>query len=189
MLSGDNGILQRAADAKQETKRSETKEQARMDIMAWIADKKANQEDASLNDTIIKEILTGKAYVKTANTTSFITAEGEYEIPYSELYTASEITPPTKYGLSDDETVFIGKPANGQNGCNGNVEFADGQKFTSGHFLLVKNYDGFYPQADAYFVWDADGLEINSHSDLWNEGELFDIYYSNGEFFQACVGE
>lgn len=93
MLSGDNGILQKATDAKTTSERAEAKEQAKMDIMAYIADKTAKHQDASLDDTKIQEILSdNKSYVKTANTTSFITTKGEYEIPYSELYVASATT-------------------------------------------------------------------------------------------------
>ena len=100
MLSGDNGILQKATDAKQTSERAEAKEQAQMDIMAYIADKTANHQDASLDDAKVKGILTGKSYVKTANETSFITAKGEYEIPYSELYQSNgsnnnDSNPPT----------------------------------------------------------------------------------------------
>lgn len=90
MLSGDNSILQKATDAKQTSEREEAKEQAKIDIMAWITDKTANHQDASLDDAKVKEILTGKSYVKEAKDSSFITAKGEYEIPYSELYTASD---------------------------------------------------------------------------------------------------
>ena len=93
MLAGDNSILQKSTEAKRTTERAEAKEQAQMDIMAYIADKTANHQDASLDDTKVKGILTGKSYVKTANATSFITAKGEYEIPYSELYTVSDKTP------------------------------------------------------------------------------------------------
>ena len=92
MLSGDNGILQKATEAKTLSERAEAKEQARIDIMAWITDKTANHENSSLDDSKVQTILTGKSYVKTANSTSFITAKGEYEIPYSELYTASDTT-------------------------------------------------------------------------------------------------
>ena len=91
MLSGDNGILQKATDAKTTSERAEAKEQAKMDIMAYIADKTANHQDASLDDEKVKEILSdNKSYVKEAKDSSFITAKGEYEISYSELYTASD---------------------------------------------------------------------------------------------------
>lgn len=94
MLSGDNSILQKATEAKQTSERAEAKEQAQMDIMAYIADKTVNHQDTSLDDSKVKEILSdNKSYVKAANATSFITAKGEYEIPYSELYTANDKTP------------------------------------------------------------------------------------------------
>ena len=86
MLSGNNGILQRATDAKRIAERAEAKEQAQLDILAWISDKISKNEDSSLNDSVIKNILTDKSYVKSADTTSFITKQGEYIIPYSELY-------------------------------------------------------------------------------------------------------
>ena len=89
MLSGDNSILQKATDAKTNTERADAKEQAQLDILAWQSDKISKNENSELNDTVIQGILTGKSYVKTANTTSFITVKGEYEIPYSELYTKS----------------------------------------------------------------------------------------------------
>ena len=95
MLSGDNGILQKATDAKQTSERAEAKELAKIDIMAWITDKTANHQDASLDDEKVKEILSdNKSYVKEAKETSFITSKGEYEIPYSELYETgnSELT-------------------------------------------------------------------------------------------------
>ena len=96
MLSGDNGILQKATDAKTNTERAEAKEQARMDIMAYIADKTANHQDASLDDAKIQEILSdNKSYVKKAGDTSFTTKKGEYVIPYSELYQSSSVTPST----------------------------------------------------------------------------------------------
>ena len=43
--------------------------------------KESKNEDSTLDDSKVKDILTGKAYVKLANTTSFITSKGEYEIP------------------------------------------------------------------------------------------------------------
>lgn len=97
MLSGDNGILQKATDAKISSERVEAKEQAQIDIMALITDKTANNEDATLDDEKVKGFLTGKSYVKDGQpgNESFLTAKGEYRIPYSELYTASDTIPQT----------------------------------------------------------------------------------------------
>lgn len=83
--------------------------------MAWITDKTANHQDASLDDTKVKEILTGKSYVKDGQPgdTSFTTAKGEYVIPYAELYTAGNKEPvvPTtgiNYGGKTAQTVELG---------------------------------------------------------------------------------
>ena len=111
MLSGDNGILQKSTEAKRTTERAEAKEQAQIDIMAYISDKTANHQDASLDDTKVKGILTGKSYVKTANATSFITAKGEYEIPYSELYKSNDDSPSIGQKLTEIITSEdYGKP-------------------------------------------------------------------------------
>ena len=104
MLSGDNGILQKATDAKQTSERADAKEQAQMDILAWITDKTSNHEDASLDDTKVREILNdNKSYVKEAKESSFITSKGEYEIPYSELYTAKETIPTNPIPTSNSD--------------------------------------------------------------------------------------
>lgn len=119
MLSGDNSILQRATDAKQISERAEAKEQAQTDIMAYIADKTANHQDASLDDDKVKEILSdNKSYVKEAGDTSFTTKKGEYEIPYSELYMSNNqednVSPEIKYGYAnnsgvvDSDTLIVG---------------------------------------------------------------------------------
>ena len=101
MLSGDNSILQKATTAKQTSERAEAKEQAQMDIMAYIADKTAKHQDASLDDEKIKEILSdNKSYVKEAGDISFTTKKGEYVIPYSELYQSK-----TSTNNDDDDTT------------------------------------------------------------------------------------
>ena len=106
MLTGDNSILKRAVDAKEKTERSQVKEQAQLDILAWQSEKFQKNENSKLNDTIIKEILTGKDYVKSANKTSFISTKGEYEILYSELYISNyqedDASPEIKYGYANN---------------------------------------------------------------------------------------
>lgn len=87
-LTGENGILTQATEAKKQTEIAEAKEQAQLDIAAWKADKLEKNENSSITDTIIKDILTGKKYVGTAGDTSFTTKNG-YEISYSELYNTS----------------------------------------------------------------------------------------------------
>lgn len=55
MLSGENGILNQANKAKEQTIIANAKEQAKLDIMAWQSDKLQKGEDSTLSDSILKE--------------------------------------------------------------------------------------------------------------------------------------
>ena len=124
MLSGDNGILTKAADSKKMTEIADAKEQAQLDILAWQSEKISKGENSDLNDSIVKGILTGKSYVKTANDTSFITANGEHEILYSDLYTKTTPTGPkageSGYagGYYDDPYIPVGFEHTGNDDWN-----------------------------------------------------------------------
>ncbi len=86
-LTGENGILSKANTVKEETQREDAKEQAKLDIAAYVTDELAKGGDGSITNEIIKGILTGKDYVKDGNPgdESFESTTGQ-EIPYSELY-------------------------------------------------------------------------------------------------------
>ncbi len=109
-LTGDNGILGKANEAKTKSDIVEVKEQAQLDISNWIAEKTRNGEDTTLNDTIIKSIIesanqnnTNKYYSELTDT-SIKTKKGN-EILYSDLYTK-----PTP--SFDPETLTIGTAIN-----------------------------------------------------------------------------
>ena len=84
-LTGENGLITQTESAKEQTEIAEAKEMAQMDIADWIMSKLVNNEDTTINNSIIKQILTGKEYVKEAKDISFITKKGEHEIFYSDL--------------------------------------------------------------------------------------------------------
>ena len=90
-LTGENGILTRANDAKEQTEIAEVKERAQLDIANWIAERLENGEDTTLDDATIKNIIeTANAsstdkYYKELQSDKIITPSG-YEILYSELY-------------------------------------------------------------------------------------------------------
>ncbi len=86
-LTGENGILSKANTAKEETQREDAKEQAKLDIAAYVTDDLANGGDGSITNQTIKEILTGKDYVKDGKPgdESFESTTGQ-TIKYSELY-------------------------------------------------------------------------------------------------------
>ena len=109
-LTGDNGILGKANEAKTKSDIVEVKEQAQLDISNWIAEKTRNGEDTTLNDTIIKSIIesanqnnTNKYYSELTDT-SIKTKKGN-EILYSDLYTKT--TP-----SFDPEALTIGTAIN-----------------------------------------------------------------------------
>ncbi len=86
-LSGDNGILKNAADAKQETEKAQIIEQAKIDILG----KQADNTSAELEKNEIKEVL--DIYFKevpedfTSDTVLTTKEEyGNYEITVSEIY-------------------------------------------------------------------------------------------------------
>ena len=95
-LTGENGILTRANDAKEQTEIAEVKERAQLDIANWIAERLKNGEDTTLDDATIKNIIeTANAsntdkYYKELQSDKIITPSG-YEILYSELYTQTEV--------------------------------------------------------------------------------------------------
>ena len=187
MLSGDNGILQKTTTAKQTSERAEAKEQAQMDIMAYITDKTANHQDASLDDTKIQEILSdNKSYVKEAKESSFTTVKGEYEIPYSELYTASNKVPsnPTtgiNYGSKTAQTV------------------SEGDDITIGieKFKVLKN-DGTTIKAIPYYNITLTDEPVQSpttgkywEGSCWTVGEVTTVYYvdENGNNIEEDMDE
>ena len=92
-LTGQNGILTRADDAKRENEIASVKEQARLDISNYIAEKLENGEDSTVNTPEkVQEILEAanqnneNKYYKGFTETGITTPSG-YEVPYKELYT------------------------------------------------------------------------------------------------------
>ena len=90
MLSGDNSILQKATDAKEYSERAEIVENAKLDILAKISEKKGENLTASE----LEEILISSNY-KTQGTLSdeenilertLTSKDGKYEIPVLEIY-------------------------------------------------------------------------------------------------------
>ena len=92
-LTGENGIITNAIEARERTEIASVKEQAQLDIASWVTDKLANGEDAIVNSASqVKEILetinadNANPYYKELQEDKIITPNG-YEVPYSELYT------------------------------------------------------------------------------------------------------
>ena len=56
-LTGDNGILGKANEAKTKSDIVEVKEQAQLDISNWMAERIRNGEDTVLDDATVKSII------------------------------------------------------------------------------------------------------------------------------------
>ena len=91
MITGDNGILKRATEAKEKSERLEIIETAQIDIAG-----KQIQNDGSLSEEELVEILTSSEY-NTKGTLSdngeesvldkiLTSSDGQYQIPVSEIY-------------------------------------------------------------------------------------------------------
>ena len=108
-LTGENGILTRANDAKEQTEIASVKEQAQLDIANWMAERLKNNEDTTLDDSTIKSIIetanasNSNKYYKELQDDKIITPSG-YEILYSELYTNGNGETETGSLPSTDET-------------------------------------------------------------------------------------
>lgn len=116
-LTGENGILTRGTDAKEQTEIASVREQAQLDITNWVADEMENGEDATVNTPEkVKEILevanlnNENKYYKELQTDKIITPSG-YEILYEELYTNSttvgEVTEVTAANYGDKVDGYI----------------------------------------------------------------------------------
>ena len=115
-LTGENGILTRANDAKEQTEIASVKEQAQLDIANWMAERLKNNEDTTLDDSTIKSIIetanasNSNKYYKELQGDRIITPSG-YEILYEELYTNSttvgEVTEVTAANYGDKVDGYI----------------------------------------------------------------------------------
>ena len=113
-LTGDNGILGKANEAKTKSDIVEVKEQAQLDISNWMAERIRNGEDTVLDDATVKRIIesanqnnTNKYYSELTDT-SIKTKKGN-EILYSDLYTK---TPPSLIGTAINTNKYGWKVTN-----------------------------------------------------------------------------
>ena len=117
MLSGDNSILQKATDAKTYSERAEIIENAKLDILAKISEKKGE----NLTEDELVEILTSADYSTQGELSdeesvldkTLTSKDKKYTIPVSEIYNGNL----TKNTNSDDnldklKQYFIGRNIN-----------------------------------------------------------------------------
>ena len=140
-LTGENGIITNAIEARERTEIASVKEQAQLDIASWVTDKLANGEDATVNSANqVKEILetmnadNANPYYKELQEDKIITPNG-YEIPYTELYTIESGTEDLNPG--DEVSEIPPEWTNNQitpiyDGENGVIPLPDGFYYVGG---------------------------------------------------------
>ena len=101
MLSGDNGILQRATQSKEKTERAEIIETAQMDVLGKQTENQGEISEKELKDILIKYGTLSEDEENILDKT-LTTIKGSYEIAVSEIYNG-ELKPP-KAGLYNAET-------------------------------------------------------------------------------------
>ena len=115
-LTGDNGLLSKAQEAKEQTEVAEVKDRAQLDILDWQADQLKDNNDATLNDDIVKGILDGKDYISGFNEEDLenikVITENGYEFPISDLYDKEGENPPPAGG----DEVKVGEDFTDSNG-------------------------------------------------------------------------
>ena len=114
-LTGDNGLLNKAGEAKEQTEVAEVKDRAQLDILGWQADQLKDNNDATLNDDVVKGILDGKDYISGFNEDDpeniKVITENGYEFPISDLYDKDENNPP-----AGGDEVKVGEDFTDSNG-------------------------------------------------------------------------
>lgn len=91
MLSGDNGILQKATLSKERTERAEIIETAQMDILGKISENHGSLSEEELEEILISPDYNTKGTLLDNNEESIlqktlISSDGKYQIPVSEIY-------------------------------------------------------------------------------------------------------
>ena len=171
-LTGENGILNQANQAKIKSDIAEVKEKAQLDIANWTAEKLKNGEDTTLDDATVKSIIesanqnnTNKYYSELTDT-SIITKQGN-EILFSEFYKKEEV-----------EGVDYSQLHVGDYISNYPVYYDNVDSYIT--YYPYKEY-GYYPQ-DRFNGWrvlSVDSDEDNSYVRIVSAGVPLSYFHGN----------
>lgn len=123
MLSGDNGILQKATDAKTFTERASVIEQARTDVLGYQAENKGGYLE--------------KAQLKSVLDTYFKDVPAVEELPDGDELMNLPLTTLDKYGIN---TIKVSEIYNGKINNSSNTELKIGDYVKYGDKLTVTTY-------------------------------------------------
>ncbi len=197
-LTGENGILTQASDAKEQTEIASVKEQVQLDIADWTTERLKNGESTKLNDEIVKSIIQEKntsnenKYYVELESDRIITQNG-YEILYSEFYQNEgnelEIGDYVEYNVSYKDMY-----SNYEFTANDGWRILDtGTKNNDGTYSNVKIISTGVPVKISYSLTSNMG---NSNNGWWaTDSQVKDVYgeeystgYSNYPNRYAAIG-
>ncbi len=162
-LTGENGILSKANTAKEETQREDAKEQAKLDIAAYVTDDLANGGDGSITNEKIQEILKGKDYVEGEPGADSFTSKTGQEIPYAELYGKIGDTGETGGSLPTTEETTPYLPSS---------KFSQKEETTLETGLVIEDKDG------NSYVW----IEVPKTADVYKTAKLEITNFTETEY-------
>ena len=132
MLTGDNGILQRAGDAKERTEQAQIIEEAQLDIMATLSTKLSDElTEGELESLLVPKYGTLSTDGNRSIDKTLTSKDGKYRIPVSKIYIGTlkvgiskSVTNPYEgvlwekawicnNGVWNDTAIESGNPANG----------------------------------------------------------------------------
>ena len=208
-LTGDNGLLNKAGEAKEQTEVAEVKDRAQLDILDWQADQLKDNNDATLNDDIVKGILDGKDYISGFNEEDpeniKVITENGYEFPISDLYDKEDKAGGDDVKVGEDftdsngnEWVWIEVPKTEEVYKTAGVEITD---FTDKYDIIyndLASYAGTYRDEDNKGTatgtdecYDGCGLEPSKYDEL--KKKMLKSVYENEGFhigkYEVGIGE
>ena len=141
MLTGNNGILIRAGQSKNETEEAELIEKAKLDIMNYqISKSKVDLTEKKLDKILAQygEVITGEG-----NTKVLKTSDGNLQIPISKIYngnlktsTISESDEVDYYGEVIDYDVDLGIDIDGNSQYDWKIFYNDGTNI----YIIAEDY-------------------------------------------------
>lgn len=144
MLSGDNSILQRATSAKEATDKAQVIEQAKIDILGKIAQKKGEDVTDTEVKTILDEYFNGVPSKFTDLNQTITTKEGNYEVSLAEVLNGvtveSTVPKVSAADIKSDPDEFYGSEITNYTSENGyntwKIFYAD----SSNIYIIASDY-------------------------------------------------
>ena len=183
MLTGDNGILTRAGEAKTRTDEAQIIEEARMDILA----NQTSKMSGKINEKELKSILSKYGTLSTEESITdkkLTTTDGKYIIPVSKIYngnvleaTIENTEPKSYYGDLIDYDVDIGVSLDDKDQYDWKIFYNDGTNI----YIIAEDYVKM--DRCPYLTVEETGREID-------DSRPYSLYlnYNNGKIYNNKLG-